>query len=115
LEVHVTTFPDPGRKWQVSTNGGTHVRWSRDGRELFYRNGDEFLAVPVTTRPTFAPGKPMLLFRGRYSYGSGLGLPTYDVAPDGRFLMIKNEDETAERPRLIINWAESLKRMVDGK
>jgi hypothetical protein len=115
LEVYVTAFPGPGPKWQVSTNGGTHVRWSRDGRELFYRNGDDFMAVPVTTRQTFTPGKPVLLFRGRYSYGSGVGLPTYDVAPDGRFLMIKNEDETAERPRIIINWADILQRIVAGR
>jgi hypothetical protein len=47
------------------------------------------MAVPVTTTPTFAAGRPVPLFRGRYSYSSGLGLPTYDVAPDGRFLMIK--------------------------
>jgi len=115
LEVYVTAFPGPGPTWPVSTNGGTHVRWSRDGRELFYRNGDDFMAVPVTTRPTFTAGKPVLLFRGRYSYGSGLGLPTYDVAPDGRFLMIKNEDEAAERPRVIINWAETLQRIVAGR
>ena len=31
-EVYVTTFPEPARRWQVSTNGGTFPRWSRDGR-----------------------------------------------------------------------------------
>ena len=115
LEVYVTPFPGPGPKYPVSTNGGTHVRWSRDGRELFYRNGDEFIAVPVSTRPTFTAGRPVLLFRGRYSYGAGMGLPTYDVAPDGRFLMIKNEDDASERPRLIINWADTLQRIVAGR
>jgi hypothetical protein len=111
----VRPFPGPGPKWTVSTNGGTHARWSRDGRELFYRNGDEVLAVPVTTTPTFSAGRPVLLFRGRYSYSSGLGISAYDVAPDGRFLMIKNNDETVERPRVIINWAESMTRRLGGQ
>lgn len=73
------------------------------------------MAAPITTTPGFSAGKPVLLFRGRYSYGSGLGLATYDVAPDGRFLMIKNEDESVERPRIIINWAESLKQRLGGR
>jgi Tol biopolymer transport system component len=115
LEVYVTPFPGPGPKWPVSTNGGTHARWSRNGRELFYRNGDDVMAVSITTTPRLSAGKPLLLFRGRYSYGSGLGLPTYDVAPDGRFLMIRNDDETVERPHIIINWAESLKQLTSAR
>ena len=70
------------------------------------------MAAPITTTPRFSAGKPVLLFRGSYSYGSGLGLATYDVAPDGRFLMLKNEDETVERPHIVINWAEELKRLA---
>jgi serine/threonine protein kinase len=115
LEVYVTPFPGPGPKWTVSTNGGTHARWSRDGKELFYRNGDDVMAVPVTTTPSFSAGRPVLLFRGRYSYSSGLGLATYDVAPDGRFLMINQGDETEVRPRVIINWADSLERIMRSR
>jgi serine/threonine protein kinase/Tol biopolymer transport system component len=114
LEVYVTPFPGPGPRWQVSTNGGTHARWSSSGRELFYRHSDEMMAVPITTTPGFSPGRPVLLFRGRYSFGSSIGQPTYDVAADGRFLMIKNQDENLEHPRIIINWSESLKRLMGG-
>jgi len=38
-EIFVTRFP-PSGKWQISTEGGTEPMWSRDGRELFYRNGN---------------------------------------------------------------------------
>jgi hypothetical protein len=115
LEVYVTPFPGPGPRWPVSVNGGTQVRWSRDGHELYYRNVDDMLAVPVTMTPSFSAGKPVLLFRGRYSYGSGLGLPTYDVMADGRFLMIKNDDETVERPRIVLNWNAVLTRALGGR
>jgi len=35
-EVYVQTFPGPGEKSRISTNGGTQARWRRDARELFY-------------------------------------------------------------------------------
>ena len=47
-DVYVTRFPEPGGKWQVSTNGGGFPVWSRDGRELFYRGSDgTLMAVPI--------------------------------------------------------------------
>ncbi len=38
-EVYVQPYPGPGGKRQISTEGGTEPVWSRNGRELFYRNG----------------------------------------------------------------------------
>jgi serine/threonine-protein kinase len=39
-EVFAVPFPNAGdAKWLVSVGGGTEPLWSRDGRELFYRNG----------------------------------------------------------------------------
>ena len=32
LEVYVRSFPDPGRKWTISTDGGRSPLWSPDGR-----------------------------------------------------------------------------------
>ena len=39
-EVYVQPFPGPGRKWLISTDGGINPVWSRDGRELFYHQGE---------------------------------------------------------------------------
>ena len=35
-EVFVQSFPDPRTRTQVSTAGGAQVRWSADGKEIFY-------------------------------------------------------------------------------
>ena len=35
-EVFVQSFPDGRARTQVSTAGGTQVRWSGDGKEIFY-------------------------------------------------------------------------------
>jgi serine/threonine-protein kinase len=114
LEVFVRSFPGPGSKWQISTEGGGDPRWSRSGRELFYRNGDKMMAVNVETKPTFRAGRPRILFEGRYS---NRGFNPYDVAPDGtRFLMIK-EDPAELGPahvNVVLNWFEEVKRRVPG-
>src|SRR5262249_36243778 len=36
FEIYVQPFPGPGGKFQISTNGGTQVRWNKNGKELFY-------------------------------------------------------------------------------
>ena len=33
-EIYVESFPTPGRRVQVSTDGGTQPRWRRDQKEL---------------------------------------------------------------------------------
>jgi hypothetical protein len=60
---------------------------------------------------------PTELFRGRYYFGAEIAAPhVYDVAQDGRFLMIKEAGAAgaAVRPDIVIvqNWFEELKRLV---
>ncbi|MDH4062756.1 MAG: hypothetical protein OEW19_00040 [Acidobacteriota bacterium] len=35
-EVHVRSFPDPGGRVVVSTDGGRYPQWSINGNELFF-------------------------------------------------------------------------------
>ena len=112
-EVYVQRYPS-GDLMQISFEGGEEALWSPKGDELFYRNRDAWMAVSVTWEPTFKAGLPREMFRGPF-----LNVPGYseDVAPDGkRFLMLKPEQ--AETPvtqlHLIVNWAEEVRRRVDG-
>ena len=68
-EVYVQPFPGPGAKWKISTEDGNEPVWARNGREIFYRNGDKMMAVSVTTQPEFRASKPSLLFEGYYEKG----------------------------------------------
>ncbi|MGH9461028.1 MAG: TolB family protein [Vicinamibacteria bacterium] len=114
-EIYLTPFPGPGGKWQISTEGGTEPLWSRDGRELFYRNGDKMMAVAISTEPELAPGRPTLLFEGRYRSGVAGGNPVtnYDVARDGRFVMVRAEEGSGPTQiNVVLNWFEELKRLV---
>ena len=58
-EIQVRPFPQMDEsRWQVSTDGGTEPIWGREGRELFYRQGDAIIAVPIVTEPAFQFGPP---------------------------------------------------------
>src|SRR5207245_9429154 len=58
-EVYVESFPLPGNKRQISTDGGVMPRWRRDGTELFYLAGDQYLmALPVKGETVLETGRP---------------------------------------------------------
>ena len=115
-EVYVQRFLELGGKQTISTDGGQQPLWSPDGRELFYRNGDEMMVVPVEREPTFSAGAPEVLFDQQYYFDRSRR--TYDLAPDGRFLMVKDSavGDDAEGPAaqiiLVQNWFEELRRLV---
>jgi serine/threonine-protein kinase len=112
-EIYVQPFPSTGAKWLISTEGGEEAAWARSGEELFYRNGDQMMAVDITTEPTFTHGNPKLLFEGPY-VKAGFS-SAYDVTPDAqRFLMIKESEQQLAVTELnvVLNWFEELKRLV---
>jgi len=114
-EVYVQPFPGPGGKVQISTEGGTEPVWARNGRELFYRNGDKMMAASIGTQPTLAAAKPQVLFEGHYETAVYPFLQNYDVSPDGqRFLMIKGSEQEAPptQVNVVLNWSEELRRLV---
>jgi serine/threonine protein kinase/Tol biopolymer transport system component len=107
-DVWVRPFPGPGAPVRVSPDGGHDAVWSRDGTELFYRNDLKLLSARVVPDATFRVETPRVLFEGGFEPGSWTG---YDVAPDGRFVMIEREtsDNTAPSSIVVIrNWRETL-------
>jgi serine/threonine-protein kinase len=87
FQVYVTPYPGPGKRTQVSTDGGSDPQWNPKGGELFYRNGNRTMVVKVTTGTgtNFSADRPQLLYEG----------PEGVVTPDGqRFLAIINPDSS---------------------
>ena len=73
-----------GSMRQVSRDGGTGARWSRDGRELYFMTADGIMAVTVNG-DTFSP--PRAVVQGRFRLPANANT-NYDVARDGRFLHV---------------------------
>jgi Tol biopolymer transport system component/predicted Ser/Thr protein kinase len=106
-ELYVRPFPGPGDEWLVSQGGGGfNAIWTRDGRQIVFRRGSEFLAVDVDTSAGFAISTPRVLFSGRYR-GSGRD---FDVSPDGtRFVAMRNDDaRTTDRMGVVLDWWRAL-------
>ena len=108
-QVYVVPYPGPGPKVAVSVDGGLSPVWSSNGRELYFCRGGKMLAVTLTFTPTLLASKPVELFDGPYTLDL-MGHQRYDVAPDGRFMMVENSDDF--RIVLVQNWAEELERLV---
>jgi Tol biopolymer transport system component len=112
-EVWIRPFPGPGSPTRVSPSGGHDPIWARNGRELFYQIDGKLMAADVTaTESQLQVKAPRMLFQGGFQpYAAGLPA-TYDVAPDGRFLMIESNDSAPASIVIVKNWLEELKRLV---
>lgn len=87
-EVYVQPFPGPGEKIAISTNGGNFPVWSRNGRELFFRQGDAMMVVDVNTAEIFRATRERQMFTSKDLGFRG----EFDVSRDGkRFLMVHRE------------------------
>ena len=49
------------------------------------------------------------MFRGPYVLDS-FGNPNFDVAPDGRFLMVRGEPTESADLKVVLNWFDTLKK-----
>jgi serine/threonine-protein kinase len=108
-EIYARPFPGSGRRWQVSTTGGTQATWNPNGRELFYRDGDKMMVVDVSAAHELTLSAPRMLFEQRYAYGAGITVSNYDLSRDGqRFLMVKDEPG-AGRLSIVLNAFADLK------
>jgi dipeptidyl aminopeptidase/acylaminoacyl peptidase len=101
-QVYVTSFPDGKGTWQGST--GTQPRWRRDGKELFFLDGNMLMAAAVDgSSDSFMVGDVHPLFETRTG---GSPRSAYDIAPDGqRFLIETRAEETTASPlTVVVNW-----------
>jgi Tol biopolymer transport system component len=115
-EVFVQSFPEGRSRTQVSTAGGTQVRWSGDGKEIFYVAPDgKMMAVSVAVAgASFEVKAPAPLFQTFLATGINVigNKPQYAVSRDGRFLL-NTAIESASAPIVVsVNWQEELKRLV---
>jgi len=106
-EVYVRAFPGATPATLISTNGGTEPVWSRDGSELFYREGDTLKSVPIRREEPTMFGAPVTMFEGRYEHSPyGGRSANYDVSADGtRFLMLRRKNvPTPAAIHIVLNW-----------
>jgi eukaryotic-like serine/threonine-protein kinase len=104
-EVYLLSYPAGGTPLQVSMHGGREPVWSKRGDELFFRQGERMWAVQVTGAGRARVSEPVVLFAGDFDERPSFH-PNYDVAADGRFLMIRGiaPPTTDTRIAVLLRW-----------
>jgi hypothetical protein len=95
---------------------GTEPLFARGTPTLFYRHGDEMLAVDISAGPPIVVGTPRVVFKRPYLRSDGVW-PNYDVTPDGkRLLMVRSSaQDPPSRINVVLNWLDDLKRATPSK
>jgi serine/threonine-protein kinase len=120
-EVFVRPFPPRGGKWQLSVEGGTHPRWSKSGKEVFFRSGNSVMMVEVDiTGDALRAGTPTKLFEGPFLQAAigGNVYADYDVSADGqRFALLRGENRQAvpDHVILVFDWFDELSSTFGSK
>jgi len=109
-EVYVRPMPGPGRRLQVSTDGGLEPVWSPNRGELFFRGSGKVILARIANLETSATVTRQNLFDDVYV--SAPVHATYCVSPDGlRFVFVKpsgGETKTV----VVLNWLDEVRRKL---
>ena len=117
-ELYVTSFPSPGGKRQISSDGADAPQWLKAGRELAYINAErKLIVVEVNARENeFEVGQSQVLFGGkplpsRPHDPEGWDVPVYLTSDVKRILLPVAVETDSSRPvDLVTNWTAALKR-----
>ncbi len=114
-EIYVASFPEPTRRFRVSSQGGTQPRWARNGNELFYIQSGQLWSAAVGRSGddlTFGDSHPLFRLSLFSTFDPGFDVVSrYDVAADGRFFALLRGGDDAPTPLVVVlNWAEELRK-----
>jgi eukaryotic-like serine/threonine-protein kinase len=101
-EVYVAPYPGPGPTCKVSAAGGTRPKWTREGRELLFRQGTSIMGVDVGDG-RFCNARAEQVFDGVD--------PMWEVSAGGDFFMTL-EPRDPPTMHLVLNWLDELERSV---
>jgi len=87
-ETYLRTFPGGTQPARISLEGGSDVRWSRDGQKLYFDDGAAMFVVDVRREPRLQLSRPTRLFdarQGDFQMDRG-----FDVSLEGdRFVLVR--------------------------
>jgi dipeptidyl aminopeptidase/acylaminoacyl peptidase len=115
FEVYIRPFSggpaEPGNKIQISTNGGYHPAWSRDGSELFFVGPDAKLYMTMNRTlgaksPIPAPRALFSVCAGNTPTGSATEGEFFDVSPDGQKFLFACSVQAETRYIITMNWRD---------
>ena len=111
-DVQLRDWPALAVRYVVTTDGGEEPSWSADGRTLFYRRRGDMMAVTLTeSAGAIATSAPRVVFTGTFRYDPS-GDQGYDIAPDGRFVLLKSQGGDRVVIDVVLNWIDEVKAQL---
>ena len=105
LEIYLQSYPAAAVRIQVSRDGGSWATWSRRGDAVYFIAGSAIMTSDVTTEPELRASTPRVVVNDPRLVRSISGARPFDVAPDGRVLVIREEDSVRSDQIVIVqNW-----------
>ena len=112
-EIHVRPWPALDARYVVSAGEGEEPAWSPDGKSLYFRRGNRMMTVSITYRDGVVESSvPRQLFDGSFRRDVA-GDQSYDVAPDGRFLMLRPVAGGRPTVEVTLNWINEVRTRID--
>ena len=110
-QLYVASLPALDVRRQVSRSGAAEPVWAPTGDELFYRSRDATMVrVSFRSTPQLEIGREQVVFDDPFRRDEFLN-PSYDVGPDGRFLMLMVIDApTIARLQVVLGFADEVGR-----
>ena len=109
-EVYVSPMPGPGRRLQISTDGGIEPLWSPKSGELFYRGNGKIILAHIANLETSATVTRQPLFDDVY-YSAPIHA-MYGVSPDGSRLVFTRPTGEEAKTVVVLNWLDEVRRKV---
>jgi eukaryotic-like serine/threonine-protein kinase len=102
-EVYVQSLAAGGRRWRISTEGGSEPAWRADGRELYFVSRDRLIqAVAVTPDSEgLSFGTPQTLFETPVVSWLRNGV---SAAPDGQRFLVAVAVNEPRPTQIVLNW-----------
>ena len=109
-QVFVRAFPAGDARVQVSANGGEQPVWSPDGHSLYYTGpqGNLLIRATVSLSPTFSVTSRDTVLRGGFEIPPRNGHASYDIAADGRLLLVRRVS-AGTAPVVAIGWFDQVR------
>ena len=106
------TLNPKGTKKQLTGTGGKEPVWSSDGKELFFRNGSDLLALKIDPESGKSQSVPEVLFS--IEFVSQNNLAAYKPSKSGdKFLILKEvPGSKANKINFVFNWPEEIKQKL---
>ena len=109
-EVYVRAAAGETGLHQISTDGGSEPVWAPNGRELYYRGDQKFLAAQIATRPAFSVVRRDTLFTD--AFVTGVNYAAYDVSPDGKTFVLVRPAAQVQHPIIVFGWLDELRERM---